>query len=110
LRHNSDLVSTFYSTSVDTRFPVEIHIVVNGTIGGIELDKDSIFVGVRVISNATQYSNIARFVLSFVQGDSFIAIPSELPALGGVETHDRTVILAIGIPHLQGEKCIHEHW
>jgi hypothetical protein len=96
------LVSTFYCTRVDTRFPVEIHIVVNGTRAGIELDKDSILVGVRVISNATQDSNIAHDVLRFVQGDSFIAIPSELPALGGVETHDRAVILAIGIPHLQG--------
>jgi hypothetical protein len=60
---------------VDTRFPVEIHIVVNGR-AGIELDKDSIDVRVRVVSNATQDSNIAGLVLRFVQGDSFITVLS----------------------------------
>jgi hypothetical protein len=95
--HNSDLVSSFSRTRVDTRFPVEIHIVVLGN-PGIELDKDNI-IGVRVISNATQDSDMALLVL-FVQGDSFIGIPPELPAFGGVETLFRAVITEIGEPHL----------
>jgi hypothetical protein len=94
--HNSHSVSTFDGTRVDARFPVEIHIVVGGR-SGIELDKDNI-IGARVISNATQDSDITPVV--FVQGDSFIGIPTELPAFGGVETHFGTVSSEIGVPHL----------
>jgi hypothetical protein len=82
---------------------VEIHIIV-GTSAGIELDKYFI-VGVAVISNAAQDSLIAHNIVrgGVVQGNSFVAIPSELPAFGGVEAHFRTVKGAIRVPQLQGE-------
>jgi hypothetical protein len=81
--------------------PVKIHIIV-GRRAGIELDKYFI-VGVAVISNAAQDSLKAHNIVRAVQGDSFVAIPSELPTFGGVETHFRTVEGAIRVPHLQGE-------
>jgi hypothetical protein len=95
--HNSHFVATFHGARVDTRFPVEIHIVV-GRLSGIELDQDNV-IGFRVICNATQVSDV-RTPIVLVQGDSFLAIPSELPALGRVETHFGTVRTAIGVPHL----------
>jgi len=98
LRHRH-AVGRFLGSHVEARLPVESEVVISDLYNHVSFGR-----GIVVINDSVQY--VARgFVAEFSIGvdiDLFVCVPTELPALCGIEAHSWNVVINETKTHISG--------